>query len=682
MLQLDYLAKAGLHSYPIRVNSSSRWEKSSEKYEVQKRRQKDSYRVDRMNLAKCLILFSLFHYLIIYSADSKCQKSFRCGNLGFLEFPLSHVTKPECGLFPVNCSFSYPRIQLGDGGTWYDVLVKLSANKIRIRDPNLDEYWYNYSCSSFRGLSLPSSPSSSLTISSPNITMFECPKDSLGESNALLDNYFGAENYTVLDRCPRFILYYSRYQANISFREEFAIPEPCSVVQLPGNLYSFQGWKPGDALILNLTSEFDLEWNLSDACLKCHQEGGQCKTMDVNKFLCTQEQGKRKLKRVLLTVGVTVTAFLATSIILFILFWKNRISVPNWLTLRKAKTGNTKDIELFLKGQGNLAQKRYKYSDIKKMTNSFSENLGKGGYGSVYKGKLPDGRLVAVKILNETKENGEEFMNEVSSISRTSHINIVTLLGFCFEDSKRALIYEFMPNGSLEKFINAHASSSAEHRLGQEKLFQIAVGVAQGLDYLHRGCNTRILHFDIKPHNILLDNNFNPKISDFGLARLCPNRSSVVSILAAGGTAGYIAPEVFCRSFGEVSHKSDVYSYGMVLLDMVFGRQKIDPSGDHSSETNFPDWIYERLEVMNTDRIPNEDECELARKMIIVGLWCIQTEPKNRPPVSQVVEMLGGSIEFLQIPPKPFLFLAPTPAVYAASASEPSKSQLIPSSSQ
>ncbi|KAL0380793.1 UNVERIFIED_CONTAM: Rust resistance kinase Lr10 [Sesamum angustifolium] len=266
-------------------------------------------------------------------------------------------------------------------------------------------------------------------------------------------------------------------------------------------------------------------------------------------------------------------------------------------------------------------------------------------------------------------------MNEVASISRTSHVNIVSLLGFCFEGPKRALVYEFMPNGSLEKFIHSGSSSSAVYRLGWEKLFEIAVGIARGLDYLHQGCNTRILHFDIKPHNILLDKDFNPKISDFGLAKLCPNRSSIVSMFAARGTIGYIAPEVFCRNFGEVSHKSDVYSYGMMVLEMVVGRQNLDHRADRSSEMYFPDWIYKHLEVntnLDLHNIENEDESHFVRKMVIVGLWCIQTEPKNRPSISRVVEMLAGSMEPLQIPPRPGQHSPPRPAVYSSSTSEPS----------
>ena len=218
--------------------------------------------------------------------------------------------------------------------------------------------------------------------------------------------------------------------------------------------------------------------------------------------------------------------------------------------------------------------------------------MGEGGYGDVYKGKLLDGQMVAVKVLNETKGNGEEFINEVASISRTSHINIVSLLGFCFEGPERALIYEFMPNGSLEKYIRNGNHSKTNCQLGWETLYKIAVSIARGLEYLHRGCNTRILHFDIKPHNILLSEDFCPKISDFGLAKLCTRKDSIISMLGTRGTPGYIAPEVFSRAFGGVSHKSDVYSYGMMVLDMVGGRKDVDGGSSHTSEIYFRDSIY------------------------------------------------------------------------------------------
>lgn len=140
------------------------------------------------------------------------------------------------------------------------------------------------------------------------------------------------------------------------------------------------------------------------------------------------------------------------------------------------------------------------------MTKSLSDKLGEGGFGSVYKGTLPDGQLVAVKILSEVDSDGEEFINDVASISKTSHINIVTLFGFCYEGKRRSLVYEYMANKSLDKFLG----SNGDCVLDTKKLYEIAVGTAKGLEYLHIGCTTRIVHFDIKPQNILLDQDFCP----------------------------------------------------------------------------------------------------------------------------------------------------------------------------
>ncbi|KAL5809915.1 hypothetical protein ACOSQ4_026483 [Xanthoceras sorbifolium] len=350
----------------------------------------------------------------------------------------------------------------------------------------------------------------------------------------------------------------------------------------------------------------------------------------------------------------------------------------------KYRTKNCQNMEAFMRNFGSLAPTRYNYSDVKKMTNSFSNKLGKGGYGDVYKGKLPDGRLVAVKLLKESKGDGEEFSNEVASISRTSHVNIVGLLGFCYTMNKRALIYEFMSNGSLDKFINDEESSSTDQILEWKTRYQIAIGNARGLEYLHRGCNTRIVHFDIKPHNILLDEDFCPKVSDFGLAKLCKRKESNISMLDARGTAGYIAPEVFCRTFGEVSHKSDVYSYGMMIFEMVGGRKNIAGIVSHTSEIYFPNWIYKLIEPgkdFEFHGVVTEEEKEIAKKMIIVSMWCIQTIPSERPSMSKALEMLGGSLESMQIPPKPSLSLPARSPIPLSSFSTPTSSH-VPASQE
>ena len=156
--------------------------------------------------------------------------------------------------------------------------------------------------------------------------------------------------------------------------------------------------------------------------------------------------------------------------------------------------------------------------NVKRITNQFIEKLGQGAYGIVFKGKFSNEIHVTMKILNSSKGNGDEFINEVGTIGRIHHVNVVRLVGFCADGFRRALVYEFLSNDSLEKFIS---SVDFNRFLGWEKLQGIALSIAKGIEYLHQGCDQRILHFDIKPHNILLDQNFNPKISDFGLAKLC-----------------------------------------------------------------------------------------------------------------------------------------------------------------
>ncbi|KAH9778772.1 hypothetical protein KPL71_007455 [Citrus sinensis] len=213
---------------------------------------------------------------------------------------------------------------------------------------------------------------------------------------------------------------------------------------------------------------------------------------------------------------------------------------------------------------------------------------------------------------------------QTEACHRTSHVNVVTLLGFCLEGNNRALIYEFMPNGSLEKFVYNGDTSKPCQYLRWEKMYEIVIGIAKGLEYLHRGCSTRILHFDIKPHNILLDQDFCPKISDFGLAKLCTTKKGIVSsLLGARGTIGYIALEVFSRNFGEVSHKSDVYSFGMMIMELVGCKNNLDSGVDNSSEAR----------------------------------------PYDRPPMNEVIEMLQGSTEALQIPPTPFLSSPPRASI-------------------
>ncbi|KAK4257820.1 hypothetical protein QN277_007357 [Acacia crassicarpa] len=268
-------------------------------------------------------------------------------------------------------------------------------------------------------------------------------------------------------------------------------------------------------------------------------------------------------------------------------------------------------LEKFLEDYKVQKPTRFSYDDLKRITNHFKDKLGEGAHGEVFK-------------------------------------------GFCADGFHRALVYDFFSNGSLQKFISS--PDNKETFLGWLKLQQLALAIAKGIEYLHQGCDYRILHFDINPRNVLLDHNFTPKISDFGLAKLCSKNQSTVSMTAARGTLGYIAPEVFSRNFGNVSYKSDIYSYGMLLLEMVGGRKNVD-TNPKTLRVLYPEWIHNLIEGGDISIfIENECDLKIARKLAIVGLWCIQWHPMNRPSMKSVIQMLEGEVDKLKVPPAPFDF--------------------------
>ncbi|PHU01958.1 putative receptor-like protein kinase [Capsicum chinense] len=595
------------------------------------------------------VSFVLLLHLILLQAkgrnDSICPVSFSCGNLTDLSFPFSLSTQPDCGIIPIShCDAKpYPRFQLLPGGDWYYATAKPNNSTIWLRDPKLHAMLRQQNCQAFnRSFSFQDSPSISFT--TPTLHGFlKCNSTSHNASNITekkIDHFAG---YRMYNGCKGFSIYYKLSGYVDEDIRAGNLPSNCSLIRLPIDSASY------DVDVFKILSHvFLVEWELSYDCYLCHQDGGQCQTDKTNKFHCTYPNTPNAQGASLFTVGLLVLLFCFREKILWYKY------IRSW----ESNTEDHQNIETFLKNYGSCAPKRYNYSEVKRITNGFKDKLGQGGYGSVYKGCLHNGSNVAVKVLKKLKGGGEEFINEVASISKTSHVNIVSLVGFCFEGCKRALIYEFMPNGSLEKFIYEERSENVR-QLGWPILYKIGLGIARGLEYLHRGCTTRILHFDIKPHNILLDEDFCPRISDFGLAKLCVKKESIVSMLGARGTIGYIAPEIVCRNLGGVSHKSDVYSYGMMVLEMVGGRKNVDVGVDRTSEIYFPHWLYRRIELdeeLQLIGIMNEEEKQCARKMMMVSLWCIQTDPSSRPSISKVVEMLEGNIDSLQIPPRPYLY--------------------------
>ncbi|KAJ3692422.1 hypothetical protein LUZ60_012772 [Juncus effusus] len=210
----------------------------------------------------------------------------------------------------------------------------------------------------------------------------------------------------------------------------------------------------------------------------------------------------------------------------------------------------------------------------------------------------------------------------------------------------------------LEKNKNKKKKKKKEEEEKKKKKKDLIIGIARGIEYLHQGCNEQILHFDIKPHNILLDDNLNPKIADFGLAKLCAKDQSIITMTAARGTMGYIAPEVYSRNFGTVSYKSDVYSFGMLLLEIVVGKKGTAAEIENKSDEYFPELIYDQLVLgqqlqLEIQVSPREEE--IAKKLITVAFWGVQWNPAARPSMTRVLHMLIGNLQNLQRPPKPFV---------------------------
>ncbi|KAA8535651.1 hypothetical protein F0562_030654 [Nyssa sinensis] len=311
---------------------------------------------------------------------------------------------------------------------------------------------------------------------------------------------------------------------------------------------------------------------------------------------------------------------------------------------------------------------RFTSQQLKIATNNFRNLLGSGGFGSVYKGDFSNGTTVAVKVLNGTSDKRieEQFMAEVSTIGRIHHFNLVRLYGFCFDKCLRALVYEYMENGSLDKYLFRENKI-----LGFEKLYEIAVGTARGIAYLHEECRQRIIHYDIKPGNILLDAQFCPKVADFGLAKLYNRDNTHISMTGRRGTLGYAAPELWMPL--PKSRKCDVYSFGMLLFEIVGRRKNLDFNLPESQQW-FPRWVWNKFEtgesrdLMIVCAIEEEDK-EKAEKMVKVALWCVQYRPESRPLMSVVVKMLEGEVE-IPAPLNPFHYLSAgsSPAIVAPMA--------------
>ncbi|XP_038974900.1 G-type lectin S-receptor-like serine/threonine-protein kinase LECRK2 [Phoenix dactylifera] len=299
----------------------------------------------------------------------------------------------------------------------------------------------------------------------------------------------------------------------------------------------------------------------------------------------------------------------------------------------------------------------FSYHTLEAATGKYGEILGKGAFGTVYKGVLTLGEaeaLVAVKKLDKLARDGEkEFRAEMNAIGRTHHKNLVQLLGFCDEGPHRLLVYEFMSNGSLASYLFGENKPSWDQRM------QIAFGVARGLSYLHEECSSQTIHCDIKPENILLDDCFTARISDFGLAKLLM-REQTMTQTDIRGTKGYVAPEWFKKR--AITAKVDVYSFGVMLLEIVCCRKNIELEFGSDAGPILTEWAYDCYSEKRLDALVEHDEearsnWRMLERLVAVALWCIQEEPSMRPSMKKVTQMLEGAVE-VSVPPDPTSFIS------------------------
>ncbi|KAK9714804.1 hypothetical protein RND81_06G121500 [Saponaria officinalis] len=365
------------------------------------------------------------------------------------------------------------------------------------------------------------------------------------------------------------------------------------------------------------------------------------------------ESGKRKT---IIAVTVSLSAFV--SILSIYCLWK-------WMGHRYVKRAKTPPKEgqrqnIFGGTAGYSSDFHdlplFEFTKLAAATNDFSETnkLGQGGFGPVYKGKLEDGQEIAVKRLSRASGQGlEEFMNEVLLISKLQHKNLVRLLGCCVEGEEKLLVYELLPNKSLDALL---FDPDQRKLLDWQKRLNIILGICRGLLYLHRDSRLRIIHRDLKPSNILLDEELNPKISDFGMARIFDSKQDQANTLRVVGTYGYMSPEYALE--GRFSEKSDVYSFGVLLLEIVSGK-KNHKFSDHGS-FNLLTYVWNQWNENDTlsvidPAILNPSFEKQISKCIQVGLLCVQEFPEDRPDVPTLIYMLDNAdnIETLPIPKQP-----------------------------
>ncbi|KAG9147827.1 hypothetical protein Leryth_003431 [Lithospermum erythrorhizon] len=458
------------------------------------------------------ICFFILYLLIVHLAESRCPKEFKCGSTTF-SFPFTKHTHPRCGLYLLDCDSGGPgTIEVQHGQRWR--IYSQRADTIRIIHPN----YTRIDCGLFQNFSMPFNPAISFFPGDINETvLMKCYTD---YSNASLDKYFpGFEKFGECQEKHQFDIYYKYDVRTISNH-----PSRCSTIQWPVKARPFDPKAP-KTLFYIFDAGVLLKWNVSESCNDCYLSGEHC-VVNQSNYTCTKEK-HRKLGLVLGIVSAGASFILLLCFSIFIIWkWKQRIN-------RGQNFISKSDLE---SGSIYFGASVFSYDDLQKATDNFasSRELGEGGFGIVYHGELQDGIEVAVKRLFENNyKRMEQFMNEIKILARLRHPNLLYLYGCTSRHSRELLlVYEYIPNGTLADHLHGEKANALS--LTWPIRMNIALQTANALAYLHK---SDVIHRDVKTDNILLDDEYNVKVADFGLSRLFPNDVTHVST-APQGTPG------------------------------------------------------------------------------------------------------------------------------------------------
>ncbi|XP_057975361.1 probable L-type lectin-domain containing receptor kinase S.7 [Malania oleifera] len=372
---------------------------------------------------------------------------------------------------------------------------------------------------------------------------------------------------------------------------------------------------------------------------RLHSHNVSDSSVTVNSPITVSDSAKKHRKRLGLGLGIAGPAFFCVALVAF-----GYASVRKWKGIKTEKS---------FKAELMAGPREFTYKELKSATRGFhsSRIIGHGAFGTVYKAFfLSSGTISAVKRSKHTHEGKTEFLAELSIIACLRHKNLVQLQGWCAEKGELLLVYEFMANASLDKLL--YQESGQRTPLKWSHRYNIAIGLASVLTYLHQECEQQVIHRDIKTSNIMLDGNFNARLGDFGLARLMDHDKSPVSTLTAG-TMGYLAPEYL--QYGKATEKTDVFSYGVVILEVTCGKRPIEKEIGTQKMINLVDWVWKlhsegKIIEAADKRLSGEFKEEEMRKLLLVGLSCANPDCMERPSMRRVFQILNDEAESVLVP--------------------------------